>query len=83
MPNLYQKRHVESDGLVFDLAQIIKRTANGVAGGLTETNITLFLIHKCHRWKKNWPRVIAVIGSKWQSVLPSVTPLKPALLPNL
>ena len=25
------ERHVESDGLVFDPAQIIKRTANGVA----------------------------------------------------
>ena len=31
MPNLCQRDNVESDGLVFDPAQIIKRTANGVA----------------------------------------------------
>ena len=45
------ERHIESDGLVFDPAQIIKRTAM-VLQCLTETTITLSLIHKCPLWKK-------------------------------
>ena len=47
------ERHVESDGLVFDPAQIIKRTANGVAVPHGD-HYHFILIRKCHLWKKNW-----------------------------
>ena len=47
------ERHVESDGLVFDPAQIIKRTANGVAVPHGD-HYHFIPYRKCHLWKKNW-----------------------------
>ena len=77
---LYDKplseRHVESDGLVFDPAQIIKRTANGVA--VPHGDHYHFIPYsQMSPLEEKLARMIAVKGQNG-SVLPSVTPLKPA-----
>ena len=77
---LYDKplseRHVESDGLVFDPAQIIKRTANGVA--VPHGDHYHFIPYsQMSPLEEKLARMIAVKGENG-SVLPSVTPLKPA-----
>ena len=70
------ERHVESDGLVFDLAQIIKRTANGVA--VPHGDHYHFIPYsQMSPLEEKLARMIAVKGQNG-SVLPSITPLKPA-----
>ena len=70
------ERHVESDGLVFDPAQIIKRTANGVA--VPHRDHYHFIPYsQMSPLEEKLARMIAVKGQNG-SVLPSVTPLKPA-----
>ena len=80
LSELYAKplseRHVESDGLVFDPAQIIKRTANGVA--VPHGDHYHFIPYsQMSSLEEKLARMIAVKGQNG-SVLPSVTPLKPA-----
>ena len=79
LSELYAKplseRHVESDGLVFDPAQIIKRTANGVA--VPHGDHYHFIPYsQMSPLEEKLARMIAVKGQNG-SVLPSVTPLKP------
>lgn len=70
------ERHVESDGLVFDPAQIIKRTANGVA--VPHGDHYHFIPYsQMSPLEEKLARMIAVKGQNG-SVLPSDTPLKPA-----
>ena len=70
------ERHVESDGLVFDPAQIIKRTANGVA--VPHGDHYHFIPYsQMSPLEEKLARMVAVKGQNG-SVLPSVTPLKPA-----
>ena len=70
------QRHVESDGLVFDPVQIIKRTANGVA--VPHGDHYHFIPYsQMSPLEEKLARMIAVKGQNG-SVLPSVTPLKPA-----
>ena len=70
------ERHVESDGLVFDPAQIIKRTANGVA--VPHGDHYHFIPYsQMSPLEEKLARMIAVKGQNG-SVLPSITPLKPA-----
>ena len=70
------QRHVESDGLVFDPAQIIKRTANGVA--VPHGDHYHFIPYsQMSPLEEKLARMVAVKGQNG-SVLPSVTPLKPA-----
>ena len=70
------ERHVESDGLVFDPAQIIKRPANGVA--VPHGDHYHFIPYsQMSPLEEKLARMIAVKGQNG-SVLPSVTPLKPA-----
>ena len=70
------ERHVESDGLVFDPAQIIKRTANGVA--VPHGDHYHFIPYsQMSPLEEKLARMIPVKGQNG-SVLPSVTPLKPA-----
>ncbi len=70
------QRHVESDGLVFDPAQIIKRTANGVA--VPHGDHYHFIPYsQMSPLEEKLARMIAVKG-KNGGVLPSITPLKPA-----
>jgi len=81
LSELYAKplseRHVESDGLVFDPAQIIKRTANGVA--VPHGDHYHFIPYsQMSPLEEKLARMVAVKGQNG-SVLPSVTPLKPAL----
>ena len=81
LSELYAKplseRHVESDGLVFDQAQIIKRTANGVA--VPHGDHYHFIPYsQMSPLEEKLARMVAVKGQNG-SVLPSVTPLKPAL----
>ena len=85
LSELYAKplseRHVESDGLVFDPAQIIKRTANGVA--VPHGDHYHFIPYsQMSPLEEKLARMIAVKGQNG-SVLPSVTPLSQPLLPNL
>ena len=80
LSELYAKplseRHVESDGLVFDPAQIIKRTANGVA--VPHGDHYHFIPYsQMSPLEEKLARMVAVKGQNG-SVLPSVTPLKPA-----
>ncbi len=80
LSELYAKplseRHVESDGLVFDPAQIIKRTANGVA--VPHGDHYHFIPYsQMSPLEEKLARMIAVKGQNG-SVLPSFTPLKPA-----
>ena len=80
LSELYAKplseRHVESDGLVFDPAQIIKRTANGVA--VPHGDHYHFIPYsQMSPLEEKLARMIAVKGQNG-SVLPSVTPLKPS-----
>ena len=80
LSELYAKplseRHVESDGLVFDPAQIIKRTTNGVA--VPHGDHYHFIPYsQMSPLEEKLARMIAVKGQNG-SVLPSVTPLKPA-----
>ena len=80
LSELYAKplseRHVESDGLVFDPAQIIKRTANGVA--VPHGDHYHFIPYsQMSLLEEKLARMIAVKGQNG-SVLPSITPLKPA-----
>ena len=80
LSELYAKplseRHVESDGLVFDPAQIIKRTANGVA--VPHGDHYHFIPYsQMSPLEEKLARMIAVKGQNG-SVLPSITPLKPA-----
>ena len=70
------ERHVESDGLVFDPAQIIKRTANGVA--VPHGDHYHFIPYsQMSPLEEKLARMIAVKGQNG-SVLSSITPLKPA-----
>ena len=70
------QRYVESDGLVFDPAQIIKRTANGVA--VPHGDHYHFIPYsQMSPLEEKLARMIAVKGQNG-GVLPSVTPLKPA-----
>ena len=70
------ERHVESDGLVFDPAQIIKRTANGVA--VPHGDHYHFIPYsQMSPLEEKLARMIAIKGQNG-SVLPSVTPLKSA-----
>ena len=70
------ERHVESDGLVFDPAQIIKRTVNGVA--VPHGDHYHFIPYsQMSPLEEKLARMIAIKGQNG-SVLPSVTPLKPA-----
>ena len=70
------ERHVESDGLVFDPVQIIKRTANGVA--VPHGDHYHFIPYsQMSPLEEKLARMVAVKGQNG-SVLPSVTPLKPA-----
>ena len=70
------ERHVESDGLVFDPAQIIKRTANGVA--VPHGDHYHFIPYsQMSPLEEKLARMMAVKGQNG-SVLPSITPLKPA-----
>ncbi len=70
------QRHVESDGLVFDPVQIIKRTANGVA--VPHGDHYHFIPYsQMSPLEEKLARMIAVKRQNG-SVLPSVTPLKPA-----
>ena len=70
------ERHVESDGLVFDPTQIIKRTANGVA--VPHGDHYHFIPYsQMSPLEEKLARMIAVKGQNG-SVLPSITPLKPA-----
>lgn len=80
LSELYAKplseRHVESDGLVFDPVQIIKRTANGVA--VPHGDHYHFIPYsQMSPLEEKLARMVAVKGQNG-SVLPSVTPLKPA-----
>ena len=80
LSELYSKplseRHVESDGLVFDPAQIIKRTANGVA--VPHGDHYHFIPYsQMSPLEEKLARMVAVKGQNG-GVLPSVTPLKPA-----
>ena len=80
LSELYAKplseRHVESDGLVFDPAQIIKRTANGVA--VPHGDHYHFIPYsQMSPLEEKLARMVAVKGQNG-SILPSVTPLKPA-----
>ncbi|QCZ57661.1 pneumococcal-type histidine triad protein [Streptococcus sp. 1643] len=80
LSELYAKplseRHVESDGLVFDPAQIIKRTANGVA--VPHGDHYHFIPYsQMSPLEEKLARMIAIKGQNG-SVLSSVTPLKPA-----
>ncbi|MFS9008511.1 pneumococcal-type histidine triad protein [Streptococcus infantis] len=80
LSELYAKplseRHVESDGLVFDPAQIIKRTANGVA--VPHGDHYHFIPYsQMSPLEEKLARMIAIKGQNG-SVLPSVTPMKPA-----
>uniref|UniRef100_UPI00258DE35A pneumococcal-type histidine triad protein n=1 Tax=uncultured Streptococcus sp. TaxID=83427 RepID=UPI00258DE35A len=80
LSELYAKplseRHVESDGLVFDPAQIIKRTANGVA--VPHGDHYHFIPYsQMSPLEEKLAHMIAVKGQNG-SVLSSVTPLKPA-----
>ena len=70
------QRHVESDGLVFDPAQITKRTANGVAVPHGD-HFHFIPYSQMSPLEEKLARMIAVKGQNG-SVLPSVTPLKPA-----
>ena len=70
------QRHVESDGLVFDPAQITKRTANGVAVPHGD-HFHFIPYSQMSALEEKLARMIAVKGQNG-SVLPSVTPLKPA-----
>ncbi|PMC00785.1 pneumococcal-type histidine triad protein [Streptococcus sp. UMB0029] len=71
------ERHVESDGLVFDPAQIVKRTANGVA--VPHGDHYHFIPYsQMSPLEEKLARMIAVKGQNGSVVLPSVTPLKPA-----
>ena len=70
------QRHVESDGLVFDPVQIIKRTANGVA--VPHGDHYHFIPYsQMSPLEEKLARMVAVKGQNG-GVLPSVTPLKPA-----
>ncbi|MDU4442090.1 MAG: pneumococcal-type histidine triad protein, partial [Streptococcus mitis] len=69
------QRHVESDGLVFDPAQITKRTANGVAVPHGD-HFHFIPYSQMSALEEKLARMIAVKGQNG-SVLPSVTPLKP------
>ena len=70
------QRHVESDGLVFDPAQITKRTANGVA--VPHGDHYHFIPYsQMSPLEEKLARMIAVKGQNG-SVLSSITPLKPA-----
>ena len=70
------QRYVESDGLVFDPAQIIKRTANGVA--VPHGDHYHFIPYsQMSLLEEKLARMIAVKGQNG-SVLPSITPMKPA-----
>ena len=80
LSELYAKplseRHVESDGLVFDPVQIIKRTANGVA--VPHGDHYHFIPYsQMSPLEEKLARMVAVKGQNG-GVLPSVTPLKPA-----
>ena len=80
LSELYAKplseRHVESDGLVFDPAQILKRTANGVA--VPHGDHYHFIPYsQMSPLEEKLARMVAVKGQNG-GVLPSVTPLKPA-----
>ena len=70
------QRHVESDGLVFDPAQITKRTANGVAVPHGD-HFHFIPYSQMSALEEKLARMIAVKGQNG-SVLPSITPLKPA-----
>ena len=70
------QRHVESDGLVFDPAQITRKTANGVA--VPHGDHYHFIPYsQLSPLEEKLARMIAVKGQNG-GVLPSVTPLKPA-----
>ena len=70
------QRHVESDGLVFDPAQITRKTANGVA--VPHGDHYHFIPYsQMSPLEEKLARMIAVKGQNG-NVLPSVTPLKPA-----
>ena len=71
------QRHVESDGLVFDPAQITKRTANGVAVPHGD-HFHFIPYSQMSPLEEKLARMIAVKGQNGSVVLPSVTPLKPA-----
>ena len=75
------QRHVESDGLVFDPAQITKRTANGVAVPHGD-HFHFIPYSQMSALEEKLARMIAVKGQNG-NVLPSVTPLKPAPTTNL
>ena len=68
MPNLYQNDHVESDGLVFDPAQIIKRTANGVAVP-PRRPLSLYSLFTNVTAGRKIARMVAVKYTKWQSLV--------------
>ena len=70
------QRHVESDGLVFDPAQITKRTANGVAVPHGD-HFHFIPYSQMSALEEKLARMVAIKGQNG-SVLPSVTPLKPA-----
>ena len=71
------QRHVESDGLLFDPAQITKRTANGVAVPHGD-HYHLSLIVKCQTLEEKISRIIPVGNQKIVSV-PGATSLQPNL----
>ena len=70
------QRHVESYGLVFDPAQITKRTANGVAVPHGD-HFHFIPYSQMSALEEKLARMVAIKGQNG-SVLPSVTPLKPA-----
>ena len=71
---------MESDGLVFDPAQIIKRTANGVA--VPQGDHYHFITYsQMSPLEEKLAHMIAVKGQNGR-VLSSVTPLKPAPTTN-
>ena len=70
------QRHVESDGLVFDPVQITKRTANGVAVPHGD-HFHFIPYSQMSALEEKLARMVAIKGQNG-SVLPSVTPLKPA-----
>ena len=63
------QRHVESDGLVFDPAQITKRTANGVAVPHGDHFPFHSLLTKCLPWKKNWLEICQLEVSQFKVIL--------------
>ena len=71
------QRHVESDGLVFDPAQITKRTANGVAVPHGDHFHFIPLFANVCFGRKNWLEIYQLEVSQFKVILIILKPSSP------